>query len=325
MMERTDTGLGPGEKGRLFAWNWGYLGRAALDMFRATGEERFLSLVSETAERLLAERDDSLGLVDNVRGRTFPSWGTLDAEGIRSNEVTTAGLITLPILEYASLVGDKQIASTAIESLLAFRDERRTAEFDGYYFVHQAAGVVEAINHSNVFGAALAHASMNEADPWLKETALGLFRYQMYFTVRGPDNVAWPYAPAPNQASPLPSEAIWKAAASLELPIALAETEILPDLEFIEELKRSFVKHPAMARGDLPQFIGVDRVVPVSLSKISTSLPGFVASYFQLDDEGVDGAIVSFMLRNPTAFPRGWKGGCRAMPMAYAHIRARGA
>jgi hypothetical protein len=324
MISRNDTGLGPGQRGRLFAWQWGYLGRATLDMYRATSEERFLELADVTIRALLDVRDDKLDLFDESRGSVFPSWGTLYRNGVRSNEVTTAGLIALPMLEYASITGRRDVADAAIKSLSAFRDERMRAPFGGYYFEHLADGVVEALNHSNVYGAALVHAAAHTDDTWYLETARGLLAYQMAFVDAREEAISWPFAPEPDQRPPLPSEPMWKAAVTLELPIALAEKGLLSDSSLLENVARSFLEHPEMKKGNLPQFIGRDREIPIDLERVRVTLPGFIGSWVQLDDFHLNASILAFMRKRPEWFPNGWCGGCRAMPMAYAHLRATG-
>ena len=97
MLTRKNVKISKGGRGRIYAWFWGYWGRSAVYMYRATDEARFLDLFVDTYKKLLAERDDRLGLVDDARKVVVPSWGTLFEDGTRANHVTTAGLITLPV------------------------------------------------------------------------------------------------------------------------------------------------------------------------------------------------------------------------------------
>src|SRR5699024_7442791 len=158
--------IGPGERGRMYAWYWGYYGRAAVDFYIVTGEERFAQLIVRTAESLLELRDDSLNLVDDERGVVFPSWGTRYKTGERSNEITTAVLIALPMIEYARVSNSYWLADAAAEALVAFKEEREITANGEHYFVHRTDNVVEALNHVSVYGAALAHATTVFDDPW---------------------------------------------------------------------------------------------------------------------------------------------------------------
>lgn len=325
MVNRTDVALGPGERGRLFGWYWGYYGRAAIDMYRATDDSRFARLIERTAEALMEVRDDQLGMIDDERGVPFPGWGTKYKTGERSNEITTAGLITQPMLEYARLSGRSWISDAAVETLTAFKSERRDAGDGKFVFVHLTQNVVEALNHSSLYGAALAHASQTMDDPWLMETANGLYKYHHSFVDMRGDGLSWPYAPSPGQdKTVLPSEAIWKAAASIELPLALSEMGDPHATGFLQDVARSIVHHPVIIRKDYPQFIGHDSLNVVDGERISGGLSSFIGAFLQIDSAELRRVIFNLMNSRPELFPKAWRGGSRAMIMAWAHLRANG-
>lgn len=325
MIARTDLSLGVGERGRLYGWYWGYYGRAAVDMFAATGDLRFAHLVERTIEALLNVRDDRLGMIDDERGIAFPSWGTKYKTGERSNEITTAGLIVQPMLEYARIAGTSWIADAAVETLLAFQSERRAVSGGRYYFVHRTQAIIEALNHSSLYGSALVHASHIFNYPWLAETADGLFKYHLSFVDRRGEGISWPYSPSPDQdRTTLRSEAIWKAAASIELPISLAESG-RPDAEkFLQETAFTLARHPVTLRNDYPQFIGHDSHNPVDGARASGGLTSFIAAFLQIDSPELRNVIFELMRNRPELFPNAWKGGSRAMIMAWAHMRISG-
>ena len=56
----------------------------------------------ETVDVLLSQTDVRLGLVDRVKKRILLGWGS-DLDGAHVNEVTVAGLATLPICEFLLL------------------------------------------------------------------------------------------------------------------------------------------------------------------------------------------------------------------------------
>lgn len=325
MIQRRDVDLAPGERGRLYGWYWGYYGRAAIDMYRVSQDTRYIEIVERTIEALLEERDDQLLRVDDERGVIVPGWGTKYSSGTRSNEITTAGLITLPMLEYANLSGKSWIRDAAVETLISFQDERIEVSGGCYYFMHQTQNIVEALNHSALYGAALAKASCIHDDPWFKDTALGLYRYFVKFIDQRGNGISWPYSPAPgDDRKALSSEALWKAAATIELPIALSENEEEEATVLLENVARSLLSHPAVEGGELPQFIGHDRPQAVDSEKVSGGLTGFLSAFLQIDDDELRSRIFSLMKSHPHMFPNGWKGGSRSMIMAWSHMRSRG-
>lgn len=325
MVARRDIDLAPGERGRLYGWYWGYYGRAAIDMYRANEDSRYVQILERTIEALLAERDDQLLKVDDERGVVVPGWGTKYSSGVRSNEITTAGLITLPMLEYASLSGKSWIRDAAVETLVSFQDERVEDSDGRYYFVHQTQHIVEALNHSALYGAALTKAARIHDDPWIGETALGIYRYFEKFIDHRGDGISWPYSPNPDDdKEKLPSEALWKAAATIELPVALSEKGEADAATLLGKVAQSLLSHPAVERGELPHFIGQDRSQSVDSQKVTGGLTGFLSAFLQIDDDYLRRRIFSLMKNNPNMFPNGWKGGSRSMIMAWSHLRRHG-
>ncbi len=325
MITRTDHGLSKGGRGRLFAWYWGYLGRASLMMYESTKDERFLDLVRDISLRLIEVRDDKLGLVDDERKRILPNWGTQYKNGIRANEVTSAGLITLPMCQYARIRGDEVIGRAAIKSLSAFLDERQPA-FGGYYFHHYTQDIVEPLNHTHVYGAALAHCSLLPYAPKLfPEVAMGIHKYWEHFIRKDGDGYSWPYKPAPDSPLDEKSEAVWKAGVTVELPIALIETGIMKDTKIIDQMEQTFLNHPVVKKGGIPQFIGTDVVIDLSeRDKLDgSSLPGLFVPFAMLKRPKVEKAVMAMVENHPKLFSRGWFGGSRSMFMTYAYLRSR--
>ncbi|MEL7274039.1 MAG: hypothetical protein AAGK33_11445 [Pseudomonadota bacterium] len=325
MFTRTDIDLKQGERGRLFAWSWGYLGRASLLMHEATGEKRFLDLVRDTSRRLLANRDDALGLVDGERGIIMPSWQVKYNWGDRSNEITAAGLITLPMCQYALQTGDHAIGREAVNSLTAFISERQEAH-GGYYFWHHSQKIVEPLNHAHIYGAALAWCSkLDYAPTSFAETAFGIYRYWRHFTRRDGEGLSWAYMPAPNSPRDQKSEAIWKMGVTIELPIALIRTGVMEDDGIMADLSKTVVGNSIVKAGGIPQFLGEGK--PIDISKLAKfegrSLTGLMAPVVLLDDPAVTNRFLSMVQRYPKQFPNGWFGGAKSMTFAYAYLKAK--
>lgn len=327
MLTRTDMNLEIGERGRLYAWTWGYVGRAALYMHEATGEDRFLYLVRSTIDRLMDHRDDALGQPDELRGgATLPSWQTKFPWGGRSNEITTAGLITLPMCQYALKTGDHRIGREAVKTLELFINERKEAH-GGYYFWHDSQGEVEALNHAHIYGTALAHCSkLSYAPESFTQTALGIYRYWRHFTRPDGKGLSWPYMPGPDSPQTIKSEAFWKYGVTIELPIALVKLGIMEDDGIMAGIRDTFTKNSVVQAGGIPQFIGEQKVVDMTTKEKfhGRSQPGLISPVVLMDDPDATRAFVAMVDKHRKLFPRGWFGGSKSMLMTKAYLLAKG-
>lgn len=61
--------------GTLLGWSESYLMQAYAEMFRATGDERYLNKLSDHVESVTRDRDDFRGQVDH-KGELVPAGGT---------------------------------------------------------------------------------------------------------------------------------------------------------------------------------------------------------------------------------------------------------
>ncbi|MBK6862434.1 MAG: hypothetical protein IPG91_02150 [Ideonella sp.] len=321
MLRRTDVDMRPGERARLYAWYWGYYGRAALDLYQATGQARFVSLVQETAQRLLAERDDATGRVDESRGEVAPSWGTRFGK-VRSTEITTAGLIVLPMCQCALLTGDASLARPAFETLAFYVPEQRQLEDGSLYFVHRTTARVEALNHANVYATALAYASRLPGAPAdFAPTALGVGRYFRRFARDDGAAACWPYEPTPSSPPDLPGEALWKASVSLELPVALHASGLEDASALLARIANIIKLNPLARAGKIPRFIGSARDIELSSKDEGTSMAGALGAWLLIDDLELHEIVLSLMAQHPAMFPCGWYGGSRCMILGQARRR----
>ena len=323
---RTDIDLKKGERGRLFGWSWGYIGRAALLLHEATGEERFKAMVRDTSYRLLEHRDDALGIVDPVRGRVMPSWTAKYPFGGHSTEITTAGLIALPMCQYAVKFGDHTLGREAVKTLKAFIAERREAH-GGYYYFHDVQGEVEAINHANIYGTALAHcAQLPYAPASFTETALGIYRYWRHFTRPDGAGLSWPYMPGPDSPQDIEAEAFWKYAVTLELPVALVKLGLMKDDGIIDQLRRTWRENPIIKAGGIARYLGERKDVDMTDEERfqGRSLAGLMSTVVLLEDPVATEQFLTMMRRHPKYFPHGWFGGSKSMFFTYGWLKARG-
>lgn len=343
MLSRQDPRLPPGERGRLFAWYWGHWGRAVLDLLLASGQDRFAQLMRQTIHGLVSQRDDRLGLVDEHRGRALPGWGVRIA-GRRVNEITVAGLVLLPIAEYALCTGETALAELVFEGLDPFIAAAQVESRGGLDLVSlpDTQGGIEVLNHASVFGAALAHASrLPGAPPAWATLAAGLMafhRAQMWSPghwLSRPGQWArrmilgsapprcWPYAaPAPTAARPR-AELLWKAAVTIELPLALVETG-RADSSTVADISTCLRQSRLLRSGHVPRSIDPEEQQAMSPGSVAPGLAGGLAAWFQANDLALSRQIVSAMRQQPALFPGGWLGPSRSMVMGLAHLMRHG-
>jgi len=340
-LERNDDAVPPkGGRARHYSWYWGYYGRAAINMYSVTKKRKFLDLASESYARLLEFRDDRLELTDDRRDEIVPSWGTLYKNGLRGNEVTTAGLISLPACEFLQVVNNdpelkdiyaEQISyyvKTVNETLSYFFDEMLYNENNGGYFRHKLENYLEPFNHSNIYAAALVRCLPFSQDKVKQESVIQAISnyYKQAITVLDNQSYSWPYSAEsryswlyflnPNKKTPK-SEAIWKAGVTIELPIAAHHAGIVFDQNDIDHIANVLLKNVVRDDGKLNRSIGLDGTRTV---KDSSAL-GFISIWLYIPDteEKIRTKIENIFKQNPEKFPHGWFGGARSMIMGMTH------
>lgn len=86
----------------LYAWNVSYYMRSLAIMYEATADEKYLEILAEAIERVLAQRDDAVGDADYL-GRLRPAWGTARYSTDGSSHYVWAvhtGMITYPMIRF---------------------------------------------------------------------------------------------------------------------------------------------------------------------------------------------------------------------------------
>jgi len=96
--------------GALLAWSESYLMQAYANMYKATGDVKYLDKLQAHTLSVLANRDDKIGRKD-YKGELAPSWGT---DRYTPNHewmhfVAHTGMITYPMLEFVKLVKESNI------------------------------------------------------------------------------------------------------------------------------------------------------------------------------------------------------------------------
>ncbi|EKO3621458.1 GSCFA domain-containing protein [Vibrio metschnikovii] len=262
-------GFSDGDRGREWAWRWGYWGRALSSLYWKTKDVELLELMKWVHDTLIMKRDHNLNLIDDIRHRKMKTWGTVLIgkydKGLRSCEVETTGLILLPFTDF--LIRDKdfslpsQLRSDFLETIVEALDSHLGEEFvqheisNGGYFISQWFDSIEPLNHSHLFGAAAAEAYYLTKKSRFKEVACKLynyFRYNWYDESNG--TVSWSYKPSPedknhgpnyirfgesNYRVMLGAELFYKASVTIELPAAMIRAGIMDNYEDIKLIASS--------------------------------------------------------------------------------------
>lgn len=94
--------------GASYAWGWSYVGNSLVNMYRITGEEKYLQIFVKQAEYIFSQTDDKLGIESFTgTGLSLPAWS--DHGRYTSGEFNYlypvhTGMITLPILRFIDTV-----------------------------------------------------------------------------------------------------------------------------------------------------------------------------------------------------------------------------
>lgn len=128
------------------AWSQSYLMEAYLDMYEATGEEKYLKSFVRQADRIVVNTDQSSGMKD-YKGRSLTGWSATrySQRGERVVWLVHSGMITYPLARFAVIVNRSKLTAyrdqaesyvaLAKDALAAFEKnwERDAVTGGGYY------------------------------------------------------------------------------------------------------------------------------------------------------------------------------------------------
>ena len=325
--------FGPiGSRGRALAWNWSFWGRALVFAYAATHESRFLDLFVETVANIVDQRDDRLGLVDVAKRRVVPGWGT-DINSVRLNEVTVAGLVTLPLCEFLLLVRDDPVATEryghlsdqylaiAEEVVWQYETDYRVSRFGGSY-VNPMSGAAEPLNHTHALAAAFAHLSVLTTTSRYRSKVDEIAHFFIVSVTREANGSwSWPYVGSPGALSVAAAEQSWKAGTTIEFPAA-ALRHGLAFRDHFEALSATLMKNILRPDG-INTYVTSTRTDLLDERFAGTSLAGAsLAVWFLMPDPHGSHrtALLEQMDRQPNLIPRGWLGGARGLAMAAAWL-----
>jgi hypothetical protein len=335
-------------RGQLYSWQWSFWGRAALELYEATGETRFLNLLVGAAHNVMAARDDRHGIVDENQKRVVKSWGSVISFGgpqMRGTDVTATGLITLPILQLANRLAargelDEEVAGLAQQCAPSF-DEYETfyvdlPKFDAgcyrYAFIPQA---IDPTNHINAFGAGLVELYAFTQEPRHLERARKLLNFYRGSMVVDQDGaISTPYEQDPEFKKHPKSEWFWKMTVSAELPLALARYGLLvKEVEMIG-IARTYADvvmaepggiNAMTRRSDKARMIDFTKPLDSETPEYRSYVPMVAASLFFVDRERrIGDKLLRYMLHYPQWFTNGLFSGGGVAMLARAYSLRRG-
>jgi hypothetical protein len=319
-------------------WTWAFLGNAMVLAYQYTREERFLSLFISSYDRILLHRDSERGLVDGMRNRIMQSWSSniinqksmlsrLMHKTVRTNEMTTAGLMTYPAARFILTVMndetmkdkyEEQTTSylkTVEDAVNEFRDEFHLVPGTsrGYYRMPYE-NEVEPLNHSHAMGATLAYlyAITNKIEYRnMVEQIADYFIASMRKEENG--SYSWGYWPTPQNMNKMKSEEFWKARTTLMLPLAAYECGIAFTESDMKAFTKTFKYNIYRGNNQFNVYISRKdfvRLDPNKLIKKFRNRPQTLANFMFLDkfDPEIRSIIENAVAGRIDLFPGGWFG-----------------
>lgn len=336
------------ERGQAFAWNWSFWGRAALELYEATGERRFLDLLVGAARNVMAARDDQAGLIDVNQNRVVKSWGAVITFGgprVRGTDITVTGLVSLPILKAANRLAalgepHEELARMAWALAPSF-DEYESFYVDlperdaGYYRYAFLPQLVEPTNHMCAFGAGLVELSLLTRDARHLEKARKLLNFWRASCVMDGDGaLSSPYEQDAAFRKRPRSEFFWKMTVTAELPLALAEHGLVVTEEEMIGIARTYADvvmadptglNALTRRADTARPIDFRKPLESETPEWRSYVPMVAAGLFFVDRERRIGqSLLTFLLHYPQWFPSGLFSGGGVAMLARAHSLRRG-
>ncbi|MFC2947721.1 hypothetical protein [Virgibacillus sediminis] len=203
-----------------YAWGWSYTGNSLVNMYRATGDEKYLEIFVEQAEYILSRTDDQLGIESFTgTGLSLPAWS--DRGNYTSNKFNYiypvhTGMITVPILRFIDTVyaedlkkyqnkADKFLSASG-EALAIHNQDSMWVDFsetEGFYIGHpygkgivSEAGKIGVPNRISVYLAAVGlYDKLNGSSIYTEriEKSLNYFKYSLFKYDEEFDSYYWSY------------------------------------------------------------------------------------------------------------------------------------
>ncbi|WP_281974579.1 hypothetical protein [Halobacillus litoralis] len=168
----------PSYGGEQYAWGWSYIANSLINMYKATGDEKYLELFVPQADYIFTHTDEKLGVESFTNTNlSLPAWsdrGHYTAGKFNYTYPVHTGMITLPILRFVETVKSNNLnqfedkADKFLElsgRALAIHDKdymwKDFSKSEGFYIGHpygqgivSEAGKIGVLNRISIYLAA---------------------------------------------------------------------------------------------------------------------------------------------------------------------------
>ncbi|MFB4473890.1 hypothetical protein ACDI16_13285 [Oceanobacillus caeni] len=206
--------------GASYAWGWSYAGNSLVNMYRVTGEEKYLKIFVKQAKYIFSKTDDKLGIESFTgTGLSLPAWsdqGRYTSGNFNYIYPVHTGMITLPILRFIDTVYSehldqyKDIADEFLKAtgkaLEVHNQDNMWVDFsdtEGFYMGHpygkgivSEAGKIGILNRISVYLAATGlYDKLNDSNIYRSriEKSLNYIKYSLLKYDERFDSYYWSY------------------------------------------------------------------------------------------------------------------------------------
>ncbi|ACV33447.1 hypothetical protein [Accumulibacter sp.] len=301
--------------GKYVAWNLAYDMRAAVLAYERTKDGRFLALFERAADRLIAMRDDRLGVVDDLRGRPAKSWGSNRYSANKQKWVAWdafAGMAVYPLVKYCVVARGMPSAARLCAQYRKVAEEA-LAEYGPYWRDDEASGGgfyvdpyledIAPLNHMLTLG--LVHIELQKLGAsGHKDRAIKLARFfRHHWKDRNNGSVEWEYWAGAQQAKHKSATAEDVTHAQINVHFAYESYKVgnVITKDDMAKLAKTLLLNVRKNQGDwAADLAGGGQIIGSGLHE---GLTGWVI----LDefDGGVARLIARFVMEHPAAFPLG--------------------
>ncbi|WP_018708374.1 hypothetical protein [Siminovitchia fordii] len=155
-------------KGHEYAWGWSYVANSLMEMYKATGDEKYLGLLVPQIEYVFSQTDEKLKIESFTNsGLYLPAWsdgGYYTKGRFNYTYPVHTGMIIIPVLRFVNIVNEdnimkyKESASKFLKEsgrALAIHNQpgmwRDISQTEGFYYGHPyGEGVVSEANKIGV-------------------------------------------------------------------------------------------------------------------------------------------------------------------------------
>jgi hypothetical protein len=304
--------------GKYLAWNLAYDLRATLLAYERTGNPAFLQIFEVAADKVIAVRDDKIGIVDSIRRRPAKAWGSNRYSANKGQWVAWdafSGMAAYPLARYYVLacaskasVGNarcNQYRSAAEEAL----DEYSPYWVDdtssgGGYYKDPYLDDIAPLNHMNTLGLAHIELSRLSNGDVHKDKAIKLATFfKHHWKLKGDNTVEWEYWAGAKQAKNYSSapEDVTHAQINIHFAYESYKAGFVFAAHDMKMLARTFSTKVARKEIDWAHDVGGGGAL------VGNGLHEGVTGWVILDefDPQIRSLIANFVREHPAAFPIG--------------------